>query len=360
MSEYIENGNQITFHPGYYIKEIIDSMDLTQEDFAKRLGTTPKNLSLIVRGEQNLSVDMAMRLSRMLDTSVAYWQNLQNAYDVAEASIASDMELEEERRILKTLSYKYFRQHFNLPNLPRKIDEQVEQVRKFLGVSSLRVLCDINMAVNFRSGDNMDEDHIARANAMVQIAVNKTIECDAPKFNRSEFKKAVEYTLTQTTNHEGFYPLIQKAFFDAGVVLVLLPNLPGSKINGATKKVGSKIMLLVNDRRHNSDTFWFTLFHEIGHIMNGDFGISFESETGEREERANLFARDALIDSVAYGKFINSTNPHFTAQNIKWFADSIQRDPGIVLGRLQNDGYVSYGDRSLQSLRNKYTVKMGK
>ena len=50
MSNYIEYNNKIAFHPGYYIKEIVDESGLTQEDFAKRLDTTPKNLSLLIRG----------------------------------------------------------------------------------------------------------------------------------------------------------------------------------------------------------------------------------------------------------------------------------------------------------------------
>ncbi|HAR78114.1 MAG TPA: hypothetical protein DCR88_06395 [Anaerostipes hadrus] len=51
-----------------------------------------------------------------------------------------------------------------------------------------------------------------------------------------------------------------------------------------TKKMGKNIMLMVNDRRLYSDTFWFTLLHEIGHIINKDYGISFEKETGEQEK----------------------------------------------------------------------------
>ena len=48
MSNYIEHNDKIAFHPGYYIKEIVDESGLTQEDFAKRLDTTPKNLSLLI------------------------------------------------------------------------------------------------------------------------------------------------------------------------------------------------------------------------------------------------------------------------------------------------------------------------
>ena len=72
MSNYIEFDDKIAFHPGYYIKEIVDDSGLTQQDFAKRLGMTPNNLSLLIRGEQSLSVDIAMKLSGMIGTSVSY------------------------------------------------------------------------------------------------------------------------------------------------------------------------------------------------------------------------------------------------------------------------------------------------
>ena len=48
MSNYIEYNDKIAFHPGYYIKEIIDESGITQEDFAQRLDTTPKNLSVLI------------------------------------------------------------------------------------------------------------------------------------------------------------------------------------------------------------------------------------------------------------------------------------------------------------------------
>lgn len=108
MNNYIEYNDTIAFHPGYYIKEIIEESGLTQEDFAKRLGTTPKNISILIRGEQSLSIDIAMKLSRMLGTSVSYWLNLQNAYGSLIAEFKSEEELLQEREIFKMLDYKYF------------------------------------------------------------------------------------------------------------------------------------------------------------------------------------------------------------------------------------------------------------
>ncbi len=138
MSNYIEYNDKIAFHPGYYIKEIIEESGLSQKDFAKRLDTTPKNLSILVRGEQSLSIDIAMKLSRMLGTSVDYWLNLQKSYDALIAEFESSKELEQEE-FSSTFS-THISENFGLPDLPRKTNEQIKCLREFLNVASLSVL----------------------------------------------------------------------------------------------------------------------------------------------------------------------------------------------------------------------------
>ena len=89
MSNYIECNDTIIFHPGYYLKEIIDESGLTREDFAKKLGITLKDLDLLLKGDKSLSVDTASRLSDMLGTTVTYWTNLQQTYDAKVREIRS-------------------------------------------------------------------------------------------------------------------------------------------------------------------------------------------------------------------------------------------------------------------------------
>lgn len=356
MSEFVEFNEKIAFHPGYYIKEIIEESGLTQEDFAKRLDTTPKNLSYLVRGEQSLSIDIAMKLSRMLGTSAEYWLNIQKNYDTLIAEFESEKELEQEKRVFKYFEYTYFRDQYGLPDLPRKITEQIQHVREFLNVATLNVFTKTDMAVSFRSAaSGRSEANTVRANAMVQIAINEALRIEAPKFNKKKFEKAVEYALTLTEKHDEFVPVVREVFAQAGVIFVILPNLPGSGINGATKKIGQNVMLMVNDRRLYSDTFWFTLFHEIGHIMNGDYGITFSDEQVWKEDAADRYAADKLIPPEKYKVFIQEN--HFDEDTIKKFAESIQRDPGIVLGRLQNDKIVSYANSTLsKALRHQYKI----
>ena len=290
MSNYIEYNDKIAFHPGYYIKEIIEESGLSQKDFANRLDTTPKNLSILVRGEQSLSIDIAMKLSRMLGTSVEYWLNLQKSYDALIAEFELSKELEQERRIFKYFQYTYFRENFGLPDLPRKINEQIKCLREFLNVASLSVFTKQNMAVSFRSAsEDMKEANIARANAMVQIAINQALKIEAPKFDKKKFEKAVDYALTLTTQHGDFYPLIRQAF-------------------------------------------------EVG-----------------QEDAADKYAEDKLIPPGEYEAFVKMNE--FSENAIRRFAERIDRDPGIVLGRLQNDQIVPFTNVALsKALKHKYKV----
>ena len=81
MSNVKEYKDIVAFHPGYYIADIIDDIEISQNEFATRMGTTVETLSKLINGQANISNDLATKLSVMLGTSVEVWQNLQNTYD---------------------------------------------------------------------------------------------------------------------------------------------------------------------------------------------------------------------------------------------------------------------------------------
>ncbi|MBQ9220752.1 MAG: HigA family addiction module antitoxin [Succinivibrio dextrinosolvens] len=354
MSSFIEYKGKTAFHPGYYLKEIIDESGLSQEDYALRLGTTPKNLSILLRGEQSLSIDIAVKLARLLGGSIEYWLNLQRAFDEKKGEIISEKELEKEKEIFSYIDYKYFIKYFSFPEFTHRTEERIKFLREFLNVSSLVLLSNRELTVKFRSySDNLSVSNVVNANVMVQIAVNEALKRSYCKFNLQKCYEAINYALTLTCEKENFLTKIQKSFEDAGVSLVVLPYLKNSGINGAVKKIGSRLLLMVNDRRGYADTLWFTLFHEIGHVINKDYGISI---AGESEEQADLFAKNMLIPKEQYKDFINN-NSRITKESIKVFADLIGRDPGIVLGRLLYDKIIPYTEaKTFEELRYKYRI----
>lgn len=73
---------RIYFHPGYYIKEYLEVQEISIEDFAKQLGITTNYLNKIINGEKDISYNIANKLHKLLGTSINYWLNLQNFYNV--------------------------------------------------------------------------------------------------------------------------------------------------------------------------------------------------------------------------------------------------------------------------------------
>lgn len=90
MANYFEFDNTIIFHPGYYIEELLDESGMAKADFAKSLEIKTESLELLIQGEQNLSQELAVKLSKMTGTSIAYWLNLQKSYDKGRAKICKD------------------------------------------------------------------------------------------------------------------------------------------------------------------------------------------------------------------------------------------------------------------------------
>lgn len=87
MNNIVAYQDLIAFHPGTYVADIIEEMNITQAEFAERLGTTPKTVSKIVNAEDSLSKDLANKLSKVTGISLATWLNLQNQYDIKFAQI---------------------------------------------------------------------------------------------------------------------------------------------------------------------------------------------------------------------------------------------------------------------------------
>ncbi len=70
-------------HPGVIIKDVlIDNTDLTITKAASRLGVTRTTLSRLLNQHAGVGPEMALRLSKLLNTSIEMWINLQSQYDI--------------------------------------------------------------------------------------------------------------------------------------------------------------------------------------------------------------------------------------------------------------------------------------
>jgi addiction module HigA family antidote len=135
MSKNIERA----FHPGIYLKDYLDELQMTQDEFAKRLGITGKQLSLILSEEANITADIAYKLSKLIGTSAELWMNLQTKYDTYLVEIKTSMLYEEEKKIFRMIDRKFLKQ-LNIINDEDNIDEAIDKLRTSIPVSSLLLL----------------------------------------------------------------------------------------------------------------------------------------------------------------------------------------------------------------------------
>ena len=69
-------------HPGYYLRELIEELGLSQRDLAKGIGVSPMRVSQIILERRRVTAEMAIRLGLYFGQSPQYWMNLQTRYDM--------------------------------------------------------------------------------------------------------------------------------------------------------------------------------------------------------------------------------------------------------------------------------------
>lgn len=355
----VEYKDLIAFHPGQYVGELIEDYNVTQKEFAERLGVSAKTVSKLVNAEESISKETAHKLAKLSGVSMQTWLNLQNAYDVKVAEIVEQKELEEgsEKEICEMIDFKYFKAEGYVPDKRYSLKEKIVELRKILGVASLEKFSSFNHQVSYRNTREFTTKSIVNSNIMLELASKKARDTTTTKLNRRKLERSLPALRDLTRlSPDIFYPKLKEILLDCGVVLVGLPALPNANLNGATKKFGNgSALLLLTDRNKVSDIFWFSLFHEIGHVLENDF--SSDDGNGESyrrsEERADQFAKDLLIRPEDYQDFIEKGI--FDKSDILDFAEEIDIHPSVVLGRLQNDGILSF-DRYRELKESYYLV----
>ncbi len=364
MSNITEYKDIVAFHPGYYIADIIEDMEISQAEFAARLGTTAKTLSQLLNGQANISNDLAKKLSVMMGTSAEVWQRLQNTYDQKLIEIQQAKDFDAQKEVMKQIDYRYFVDIVGLPKT-KIIEEKIVYLCSFFKVSDLRIMLRPDFLVNFRSGtSDSSEKKVINSRAWIQTAMNMAKAIETEPYDAQKLKAYLPELRSMTVQDPGvFLPRMREIFAECGVAFVLLPHLKNSGVNGAVKWVNNeRVVLAMNNRGLDADKFWFSLFHEIKHVFQQKIKTVFISSSVEEmvdynnalEDEADRFASNYLIPPNELRRFAPTK---YTSDNeIVEFAKSIGIHPGIVAGRLQHDKIIPQSRCS--KLKEKYTIEI--
>ncbi len=337
----------LIIHPGETIADVLEERGITQAELAMRTGVTAAYVSNVIAGKKDISAKFAFALEYALGVPKSFWLNLQANYDaeLLEYNEANTI-TEEEREARESLKdiVKYLRSIGKL-GVGEKKDESILSLRKVFQISNIANLKDIAPAGAFRMANSAIDPYVLGAwIRMCQISADRRsvethFDVDKTDLLVSEIKQVM------LNNDAHIQRDLRAVMAKYGIDFSVVKNFRGAPVQGyISQKDDGTYQMVLTIRGAYADIFWFSLFHELGHIVNGDIRKSsnyVDMGSDEKKERAaDLFASNRLLEPEAYELFIE--NGELGIDAIKEFAISQDVMPYVVIGRLQKEGLLDY------------------
>lgn len=347
--------------PGEFLEEVLDDLGMGKDELARRMDRPAAKLSAIYKGGKAITPDTALQLEKVTGVPAHIWTGLETEYRLTLARLHEQNSVEKLKNEIPLVTKYCFNSlvKYGYVQAKTKSIEKVQELQKFFGVTSLLNLEKLKRyealyKQNLRSGGKVSKEALL---AWLRMGELKAYNMDLPPFDAYKLKQFIP-SLREMTNYapEKFQQEMNEKFYEAGVALVIVPHLPKTYAHGATFWLNEKPVLMNTIRGGWADIFWFSLFHEIGHILLHNKNQLFIERDNIKnpdqfEEEANSFAGNNLIDKNKYRKFI--MNGSFYKNDIVEFAELLGIHPGIVVGRLQHDMKIKPNWNN--GLREKYT-----
>lgn len=145
-----------------------------------------------------------------------------------------------------------------------------------------------------------------------------------------------------------FFAKLQNLCFEAGVILLYTPKLPKVPLSGSTRWINDNPLIQLTARYKQNDRFWFTFFHELGHIvLHGKKYISLENidfvaADPKNEAQANDFAVKYTFSKEQEEKLLREHPTVISADDIMNYAHEFNTHPAMIVGRLQHLGLIHF------------------
>ncbi|MFH0823814.1 MAG: HigA family addiction module antitoxin [Pseudomonadota bacterium] len=332
--------------PGEILEETLNALGMKKKDFAESCGLSTKHISLIISGKASVTPDTAIRFDRVLGIADDVWNNLEANYRAFHARKKACRELEPRVEWAKKFPVKELI-HRGMMEKPKDEVHAVDLVLRFFGVASIEVWKERYASVGaaFRRSPAF-ESEVESPAAWLRIGELLAQRMETSPYDRDLFRKAL-HTIRSFTNlnPEEFEPKMKDLCGKAGVALVFVPEFPKTHLSGACRWLTpEKAVIQLSLRYKTNDHFWFSFFHEGGHILHDSKkGVYIDECDGagvEEETAADAFASRILIPQKEYDGFVAGNS--FNRRAIELFADKVGVAPGIVVGRLQHDKLIAF------------------
>ncbi len=342
----------IATHPGYILKNELDSREMSQKNFAQSIDMQVSMLNEIIKGKRAVTADIALLLEGALAIQADFWLTLQSQYELDEARI-------KEKNIQKILHieiWNVIQQYvpvsiFNkLGLLSASLQSNIQKIWDIYGVQHLDDLIE-NFArhkelVLYKKSDKLKNDQInifAWSKLAMYLAKDRAV---APFLSEKE-DMIIDQLKIILAENEDVIERIQDVLNSNGIRFFILEKFDKTPIDGYSFMSNHNPTIVLTLRKKTIDNLAFTLFHELGHVFRhftNEAPCSFlnvESANYSHdyllmEDEANRYAKNKLIDEAVWSAFMKQ-NPAYqyeiTDYNFESLAANTGLHPGILFGR---------------------------
>lgn len=333
--------------PGDTIQETIDYYKMSQAELADRLGKTTSKVHDLITGKEPITYNTALQLEKVLGIEAEFWMNREINYRTKLTRLEQLEALEEAKEWLKKQPIKALQKEGYIKG-QKQDSSMVKEMLEFYGVVNIDKwesrYIDEYVTASYRK-TSAHQDALGSMAAWLRIGELKVQQLQLPPYNKERFKAVLEDVKKLVQLHpSNFAQQLFQLCASAGVGLVYTPSLPKAPVSGATRWFRSNPLIQLTDRYKTNDQFWFTFYHEAGHvILHPKKEIYFEEFDGykpdaEKEKEADIFAAKHLLPD----NFINDVPLQIAEKDILTIAKKYNTHPAIVVGRMQHLGMIKY------------------
>lgn len=336
-------------HPGVELRETLVELGMGPKEFALRTEKPEKTIIAVLNGKSALTPDMAILFEHVLRIPAHYWMERQRQYDEAMARSKGREALKLGSAWCKQFPYAAMQRLGWVPATKDAV-KRTEALLHFFGFGSPSAWESYYLEEGLRTSFRLSlvsSKNPHAISAWLRQGEQQAKSMDVGIYDRRAFLDVLHSVKPLVAEHPpNFFEQLQQSCLQAGVRVVYTPCLPKAPINGCARWVADGPLIQLSARYKRNDIFWFSFFHEAGHIVlhgKRDIfveGVSPELQDLKKESEADTFAAKHLLSAEQQALLLEQM-PLNDTELARW-ADRFGTHPAILVGRLQHLGHWPY------------------